>query len=70
MNLKIELEKAKKAAWTAKEAAEASEQKSYNLGVQEIEARLAEELAEVCREYCQEVWTKALTLASVPKASK
>ena len=70
MNLKVELEKAKKVAWTAKEAAKASEQKSYNLGVQEIEARLAEELAEVCKEYCKEVWTKALTLASVPEALK
>ena len=46
------------------------EQKSYNLKVQEIKACLAEELAEVCKEYCQEVWTKALTLASVPEALK
>ena len=69
-DLKTELKKAKEAAWTAKEAAEASEQKSYNLGVQEIEARLAEELAEVCKEYCQEVWTEALNLAGVPAASE
>ena len=50
--MKAKLEKAKEAARAAKEAAEASEQASYNLGVQEIEVRLAEELAEVCRDYC------------------
>ena len=36
----------------AKEAAKALEQASYDLGVQEIEVRLAEELTEVHRDYC------------------
>ena len=29
---------------------------------------MADELAEECRDYCQEVWAKALNLASVPAA--
>ena len=46
-----ELEKAKKVARTAKASTEASEQKGYNPGVQETEARLIEELFRVCKEY-------------------
>lgn len=42
---------------------DASEQKFYDLRVQEIEARLTKELARVCRNYCLEVWTEALNLA-------
>ena len=69
-DLKVELAKAKEATQVAKEAVEALKQKSYNLEVQETKARLIEELAEVCKEYCQEVWTEALNLAGVPAASK
>ena len=29
---------------------------------------MAKELVEVCREYCQEVWTEALNLAGIPVA--
>ena len=54
----------------AKEAAEAVEQASYNLKVQETEVRLADELAEVCRDYFQEVWVEALNLAIVPVTSE
>ena len=54
----------------AKEAAEAVEQASYNLKVQETEVRLADELAEVCKDYCQEVWVEALNLARVPVTSE
>ena len=68
MDLKAELEKAKEVARAAKDAANASKQKFYDLDVQEIEARLTEELAEVCRDYCQDVWTEALNLAGVPAA--
>ena len=68
--MKAELTKAKEAAQEAKEATKASEQKSYNLGVQEIEARLTEELAKVYKEYHHEVWIKALNLARVLAASK
>ena len=54
----------------SQEAAEAVEQASYNLRVQETEVRLADELAEVCRDYCQEVWVEALNLARVPVTSE
>ena len=54
----------------AEEAAEASKQAAYKLGVQEIEVRLANELAKVCRDYCKEVWLEALNLVGVPATSK
>lgn len=60
LDLRVELKKAQEAAKVAKE------RESFELGVQETEIRLMEELAEVCRDYCQEVWTKALNLAGVP----
>ena len=50
----------------AEEAAEASKQTFYELGVQEIEVRLADELAEGCRDYCKKVWLKAINLVGVP----
>jgi len=43
---------------------------SYELGVQEIEVRLVDELAEVCRDYCKEVWMEAFNLARVPASSE
>jgi len=43
---------------------------SYNLGLEETEIRLAEELAEVCREYCKKVWMEALNLVGVPTTSE
>nr|POF11369.1 hypothetical protein CFP56_57289 [Quercus suber] len=48
LELKIELSKAKKAAQVA---ADTARQAFYDLGVQETEARLTEELAGVCKEY-------------------
>ena len=36
----------------AKEAIEAEKQASYALGMEETQARLIEELAKVCRDYC------------------
>ena len=53
-----------------KEVAKASEQKSYILGVQETEVHLIEELAEVCKDYCWEVWIEAFNLARILAASK
>ena len=47
----------------AKEVVKASKLGSYELGVQETEVTLADELAEVCMDYCKEVWMKALNLA-------
>jgi len=38
--------------------------------VQETEIRLTDELAEVCRDYCKEVWAKALNRARVPATSE
>ena len=61
LKLKTEFQK-------AKEAAEALEQASYNRGVQETEFWLAEELVEVCRDYCKEVWAEAFNRAGVPAA--
>ena len=68
--LKAELQRAKKATRTTKEAAEALEQASYDRGVQETEIRLAKELAKVCRDYCKEVWAKVLNWAGVPATSE
>ena len=52
----------------AKEAAKALEQASYDRGVQETELWLAEELVEVCRDYCKEVWAEAFNCAGVRAA--
>ena len=70
LDLKVELEKAKPTTRMAKEAAKASRQKFYNLEVEEIEIQLAEELIEVCRDYCKETWIEALNLAGVLAASE
>ena len=53
----------------AREAAEAEKKASYQLDVEETEIRLAEELSEVCRDYCDVTWDKALTVAEVPANS-
>ena len=68
--MKAKLKKAKEAARTAKEAMEASKKATYNFRVQETKVHLAEELAEVCKDYCQEVWTEVLNLVRVPSASE
>ena len=66
IDLKVELQKAKEEAQLAKEAVEAEKKASYQLGVEETQVRLAEELSEVCRDYCDMTWDKALTVARVP----
>ena len=50
------MQKAKEAAQAVKEVVEASEQAAYDRRVQETQTQLAEELAEVCRDFCKEVW--------------
>ena len=65
MDLKEELEKAKEVTRVAKEIVNASEQKFYDLGVQETETCLTEKLAEVCKDNCQGVWTETLNLVEV-----
>ena len=59
LDLKAALQKAKEEARLAKEeaqlvreAAEAEKRASYQLGAEETEARLSEELPEVCRDPC------------------
>ena len=59
-DLKVELQK-------AKEAAEAEKQASYLLGIDETQIRLADELSEVCRDYCNVTW--ALSVAGGPTDS-
>ena len=49
----------------AKEAIEAEKQASYALGMEETQARLIEELAKVCRDYCMVTWAEALNFAIV-----
>ena len=69
IDLQAELQKAKKEIQLAKEAIEAKKKASYQLGVEETEIRLAEELSEVCRDYCNTTWDKALIAAGVPANS-
>jgi len=76
LDLKAALQKAKEEAWLAKEeaqlirvAAEAEKKASYQLGAEETEARLSEELPEVCRDYCSISWARALNAAGVPADS-
>ena len=54
----------------AKEAVEVEKQVSYLLGIEETQIKLAEELSEVCRDYCLVTWAEALNLAKVPADSE
>ena len=51
------------------EAAEAEKKASHQLGIQETEARLSEEIPEVCRDYCSISWARALDAAGIPADS-
>jgi len=73
LDLKAALQKAKEEARLAKEeaqlvkeAAEAEKKASYQLEVAKTEARLSEELLEVCRDYCSISWAHALNAAGIP----
>ena len=46
--------------------AEAEKRVAYQLGVEETQVRLTEELLEVCKDYCSVTWDKALSVAGVP----
>ena len=72
LDLKTALQKAeekvrlaKEEAQLVREAAEAEKKASYQLGAKETEARLSEELPEVCRDYCSISWAHALDAAGV-----
>ena len=69
IDLQAELKRAKEEFQLAKEAVEAEKKASYQLGVEETEIRLAEELSEVRRDYYNTTWDKALTAAGVPANS-
>ena len=69
IDLKVELQKAQKEAQLAREAVESEKKATYKLGVEETEVRLAEELSEVCWDYCDVTWDKALIVAGVPTNS-
>ena len=72
IDLKVELQKAKEAAQLAKEAAqlakeaaEAEKQSSYLLDVEETQVRLTEKLLKVCRDYCNAMWDRVLSVVGV-----
>ena len=64
-----ELRRVKEEAQLIREATEAEKNASRQLGVQETEARLSEEIPEVCREYCSISWAQALDAVGVPADS-
>ena len=63
--LKAVLQKAKEEAQLAKEAAEVEKRAAYQLGVEETQVKLTEELLEVCRDYCSMTWDQALDIAGI-----
>ena len=76
LDLKTALQKAREEARRAKEeaqlvreATEAEKKASYQLGAEETEAKLSEELPEVCRDYYSISWAHALNAAGVPADS-
>ncbi|KAL0013581.1 hypothetical protein SO802_000650 [Lithocarpus litseifolius] len=54
----------------AREAAKAAVEASYERGLQDMEKRLTEEVAVVCRDYCTETWGVAMDRVGVPVDSK
>ena len=69
LDLKVELQKAKEEAQLAREAAETKKRASYQLGVEEMQVRLTGELSEVCKDYCNVTWDRALSVVGVPADS-
>ena len=65
LDLKATLQKAEEETQLAKEVVEAEKRTAYQLGVEETQVRLTEELSEVCREYYSVTWDKALNIAGV-----
>ena len=62
-----ELRRVKEEAQLIREATEAEKNAARQLGAQETEARLSEEIPEVCRDYCNISWAHALDAAGVPE---
>ena len=67
--VKDELRWVKEEAQLIREATEAEKNASRQLGAEETEARLSEEIPEVCRDYCSISWAHALDAAGVPADS-
>ena len=61
-----ELWRVKEEAQLIREAIEAEKNAARQLGAKETEARLSEEIPEVCRDYCSISWAHALDAAGVP----
>ena len=53
-----------------REATKATEEAAYKRGVLEMEQRLAEEVAEVCKDYYTVTWMEALNSAGVSADSE
>ena len=64
-----ELRRVKEEAQLIREATEAEKNAARQLGAEETEARLSEEIPEVCRDYCSISWAHALDAAGVPADS-
>ena len=64
-----ELRRVKEEAQLIREASEAEKNAAPQLGAEETEARLSEEIPEVCRDYCSISWARALDAAGVPADS-
>ena len=64
-----EIRLAKEEAQLIREAAEAEKKAAYQLGAEETEAKLSEELPKVCRDYCRLSWAHALDVAGIPADS-
>ncbi|XP_050246283.1 uncharacterized protein LOC126694237 [Quercus robur] len=65
-----ELRRVKEEAQLIREATEAEKNAARQLGAEETEVRLSEEIPEVCREYCGISWAHALDAAGVPADSE
>lgn len=66
LDLKAVLQKAKEEVQLAKEAAEAEKRVAYQLGVEETQVRLTEELSKLCRDYCSITWDKGSQRCGCP----
>ncbi|XP_030939928.1 uncharacterized protein LOC115964824 [Quercus lobata] len=64
-----EVQRDKEEVQLAREVAEAEKKAAYQLRVGETEAKLSEEIPEMCRDYCSISWAHALDAAGIPADS-
>ena len=67
---KEQIEAQKKEMEEVEEAAARAEQNGYDIGIKETKDILRAQVTRVCRDYCHQVWTKALNLAEVGASSE